>query len=176
MACLVSLGPSPASVTQALDGYETPLFVPEGSPAASGHTTPQASAVDPAETPARNEDSEDEYFVQCDRCKAWQPVSEEVRDEYRNAAFFECAFVRKQCRHITKGKEKGKGKAESVEKVPERAWGEMDGYDILTEFAIPAGTVQDVPVWFRGRWRMACIIALERVLRSAKGSLESARA
>ena len=142
----MGLGPSPASVDQALAGYETPMM----TPAASGHTTPLASAVDPAEVAVHHDDNGDEYFVQCDRSRAWQPVSKELRDEYRNEAFFECALVGKECRHATKGKGKGKGKPELVDKVPERAWGEMDGYDILTECAVPAGTVQDVPVWFRG--------------------------
>ena len=115
LAALVGLGPSPASVDQALAGYETPMM----TPAASGHTTPLASAVDPAEVAVHQDDNEDEYFVQCDRCRAWQPVSKELRDEYRNEAFFECALIGKECRHATKGKGKGKGKPELVDKVPE---------------------------------------------------------
>ena len=41
---------------------------------------------------------------------------------------------------------------------------------------MPAATVQDVPVWFRGRWRAACSLALERALESSADRVRNARA
>ena len=58
----------------------------------------------------------------------------------------------------------------------DRAWLQMNGYDILTEYVTPGGFVQDVPVWFRDCWRMTCIVALKRVLMSPAGSLDAGRA
>ena len=43
------------------------------------------------------------------------------------------------------------------------AWAQLNGYDLLTEWKAAAGTVQDVPLWFHGRWNAACTTALERV-------------
>ena len=89
----------------------------------------------------------------------------------------------------SKGKGSGKGRkgtdtrsgegnteARLPEKPPERAWTQMDHFDLLTEFATPAGTVQDVPVWFRGRWRAACTVALERALENTTDRARSGRA
>ena len=95
-AALVGLGPSPASVDQALAGYETPMV----TPAASGHSTPLASAVDPAEVAGEQLEAKAAklYEVQCDLCNTWREVCFEDKFYFSGPDMpFCCASVGLEC-------------------------------------------------------------------------------